>query len=158
MSKSTPSLLALLGLVAVAGYQNRGRISEMLSEAQSGGQNRTSGSDGQDSFLGELSQTFQGSSVGSSIAGALAEIVARFKDTGQSETADSWVSRGQNRPLSTDELDATIGAENLDLLAQRSGLSRDEIKRRIATALPELVDRFTPDGRLPTEEEAQRLV
>ena len=34
MSRSTPSLLALLGLVAVAGYQNRDRISEMLSDAR----------------------------------------------------------------------------------------------------------------------------
>jgi uncharacterized protein YidB (DUF937 family) len=158
MSKSTPSLLALLGLVAVAGYQNRGRISEMLSDAQEAGQRRTSGSEGQDGFLGELSQTFQASSVGSSIAGALAEITARFKENGQSETADSWVSKRQNRPLSADDLDLTLGTENLDLLAQKTGLSRDEIKRRLATALPELVDRLTPDGRLPTEEEVQRLV
>lgn len=157
MSKSTPSLLALLGLVAVAGYQNRGRISEMLSEAQKARQT-PAGSDGQDSFLGEISQTFQGSAVGSSLASALAEITERFRGTGQSETADSWVSHGANQPLRVEDLEATLGTENLDLLARKSGLSRDELKHRLATALPELVNRLTPNGRLPTEAEAEALI
>ena len=34
MSKSTPSLMALLGLVAVAGYQNRDKLSSLLARAR----------------------------------------------------------------------------------------------------------------------------
>ncbi len=155
MSRSTPSLLALLGLVAVAGYQNRDRISEMLSDARQ--KSEASGTPLAPSgggFVAEIGQFFQGRSV----ATVLGDLVDRFKAAGQGDTADSWVSDKANMPLGVDTLEAALGQETLAALAQKTGLSQAEVLLRLNVALPDVVNRFTPNGRLPTKGEAQALV
>ena len=155
MSRSTPSLIALLGLVAVAGYQNRDRIGEMLSDARQkstafGTPQAPAGS----GFIAEIGQFFQGRSVST----ALGDLVDRFKATGQGNAADSWVSDKANMPLGVDALEAALGQETLAELAQKTGLSQAEVLLRLNVALPDVVNRFTPNGRLPTEGEVQALV
>lgn len=154
MSRSTPSLLALLGLVAVAGYQNRGRIGEMLSNAKSPptqpGQTAPPVTAG---FLADIGQFFQSSHISS----ALGDLVDRFKVAGRGDVAESWVSNKANMPLGVDALKAALGAETLAALAQKTGLSQAEVLLRLNVALPDVVNRFTPNGRLPTEGEVQSL-
>lgn len=92
MSKSTPSLLALLGLVAVAGYQNRGRISEMLADARQDAP--ASGPSGQPStegggFLSEIAGMFGAGASGATLSGGLGDLVAKFKEAGRGAPADS---------------------------------------------------------------------
>lgn len=155
MSRSTPSLLALLGLVAVAGYQNRDRISEMLSDARqksaAAGTDPASAGGG---FVAEIGQFFQGRSVST----ALGDLAERFKAAGQGDAADSWVSDKPNMPLSVDALQAALGHETLTELAQKTGLSQAEVLLRLNVALPDVVNRFTPNGRLPTESEGYARV
>lgn len=161
MSRSTPSLLALLGLVAVAGYQNRGRISEMLADARQqspeptrDGQ-RTGESQERRGFLSEIGGLFGAGTAGGTLSSGLGDLVARFKDAGRAAPADSWVSARENMPIDIAELEAAIGPEMLDELGRKTGLSRPELLLRLNAALPEVVNRFTPDGRLPTEAEAR---
>lgn len=158
MSRSSPSLIALLGLVAVAGYQNRGRISEMLSDARKGSQsNRAAHGDTDRSggFLNEIGSLFGAGSAGSTLSSGLSELVNRFKESGRAEPAETWVSKQPNMPLDVTGLESAIGRETLDELSQKTGLSRNELLLRLTAALPEVVDRFTPDGRLPNEAEAR---
>lgn len=167
MSKSTPSLLALLGLVAVAGYQNRDRISDMLDDVRrqsaadrdighSGGQSgyapQTSGG-----FLSELGSLFGAGASGGTLSSGLGDLVARFRDAGRAAPADSWVSAKANMPIDVIELEEALGDETLDELGQKTGLSRKELLLRLNAALPDVVNRFTPDGRLPTESEARNF-
>lgn len=161
MSRSTPSLLALLGLVAVAGYQNRGRISEMLADARqrspdAGPENLRAGepSDGE-GFMSEVSRLFGTGTAGGTLSSGLSDLVTRFKDAGRAATAESWVSTGANMPMDIRELEAAIGNEALGELGQKTGLSRNELLLRLTAALPEVVNRFTPEGRMPTETEAR---
>lgn len=160
MSKSTPSLLALLGLVAVAGYQNRGRISEMLTDAQQGPDNgqgarrapqETSGN----GFLSDIGRMFGAGASGGTLASGLGDLMAQFRQTGRDDAAHSWVSPNPNKPLTVDELEAAIGGDTLGELESKTGLSRKELLLRLNAALPEVVNRFTPEGRLPTEAEAR---
>lgn len=162
MSKSTPSLLALLGLVAFAGYQNRARIGDMLADARqkdaAPGSPPTAGG----GFLAEIGQLFRtepsGGMPGSgTLARGLGDLVDRFRSAGRGDAADSWVSGEANRPIDVDELAAALGPETLDELGRKTGLSRAELLLRLNVALPEVVNRFTPDGRLPTEAEVQRI-
>lgn len=159
MTRSTPSLLALLGLVAVAGYQNRGRISEMLSDAQQkpDASGKATGQ-GDGGFLSDLGQVFQGGTGGASISTALTDLVSRFRDTGRSNAADSWVSGRANMPLDVRDLEATLGPDTLDELTRKTGLTRAELLLRLNVALPEVVNRLTPNGRLPAADEAESLV
>ena len=167
MSKSTPSLLALLGLVAVAGYQNRGRISDMLADAGQPTSGQTSTglrktgaamADGQTSFLSDIGRMFRASTSGGTLATGLGDLVAQLKASGGAAQADSWVSSDANMPMDVTELEAAIGTDTLDDLGQKLGLSRAELLLRLAPALPEVVNRLTPNGHLPTETEAQSLV
>jgi uncharacterized protein YidB (DUF937 family) len=96
MSRGFPSMTALLGLLAIAGYQNRDKIAEMLG----GVGQRTPGAAGQGGIgglLGQLSSSLGGASAGGILSGGLGELVERFKQSGQSETAESWVKTGPKR-------------------------------------------------------------
>ena len=85
MSRGLPSMTALLGLLAIAGYQNRDKIAEMLGGV---GQNKP-GADGQGGLGGLLSQLgLGGASAGGILSGGLGELADRFKQSGQGETAD----------------------------------------------------------------------
>lgn len=158
MSKSMPSLLALLGLVAFAGYQNRGKISEMLADArqgQPGAPPNASGDGG--GLLWQLGQMFQSGTVGSTLSGGLGDLVNRFKAAGQGPTADSWVADGPNVPVQHHDLESALGDATLAELGQKTGLSRAELVRRLSAALPDVVNRLTPDGHIPSQTEAQAL-
>jgi uncharacterized protein YidB (DUF937 family) len=153
-------MIALLGLLAVAGYQNRDKIAEMLGglkQAPDGsGQPNTPGAEG--SVLGKLGGLLGGASAGSVLSGGLGELVDRFRQNGHGQAADSWVGRGPNQPIGPTQLEQAIGPDVLDTLSQRTGLSRAELVSRLTRELPAAVDNFTPNGRLPSEEEAARLI
>lgn len=163
MSKTTPSLLALLGLVAVAGYQNRARISEMLSDARhkspesSPASVRTGQTQDSGGFLSEIGRLFGAGTSGDTLSTGLGDLMNRFKDSGRAAPADSWVSANPNMPIDAQELEAALGDETLNELAQKTGLSRTELLSRLNAALPEVVNRFTPHGRLPSETEARNF-
>ena len=96
----------------------------------------------------------RGASAGGILGGGLGELVDRFKQSGQSETADSWVKTGANKPCTPAQLESAIGPEVLDSLSKQTGLSRDELVARLCRELPNAVDKYTPEGRLPTEARA----
>lgn len=157
MSKSTPSLLALLGLVAIAGYQNRGKLAEMLEAARQR-QPGTAGDSAPDGgLLAEIREMLGSAAPGAALSAGLGELVDRFRAAGRGDAAESWVSREANMPLRVEELESALGGETLEDLRRKTGLSRAELLLRLNAALPEIVDRFTPDGRLPSETEAGAL-
>ena len=161
MSRAMPSMVALLGLLAVAGYQNRGKLAEVLGglKQEPGGepsQNNQQGSLG--GVLGNLGGLLAGGSVGSVLSGGLRDLVEHFKQNGHGQAADSWVKPGPNQQVAPDQLEQAIGPDVLNTLTQQTGLSREELLSRLTRELPAAVDKFTPDGRLPTEDEAARLI
>jgi uncharacterized protein YidB (DUF937 family) len=152
-------MTALLGLLAVAGYQNRDKIAEMLSGIGQGtpggaGQSTPGGagpSGGIGGLLGQLSRSFTGASAGGILSGGLGELMERFKQSGHGETAESWVGTGPNKPVTPPQLEQAIGPEVLETLSKQTGLSREELLARLSRELPDAVDKYTPQGRLPTE-------
>ena len=150
MARRGPSLTALLGLLAVAGYQNRDKLSDLVRKVQapdSGGK-VASGSGGQfDSLLG-------GTPVGSTLKSAIGELINMFQGTPQEQQANSWVAPGQNTHVTPDDLEAVIGNETLDDLQAKTGMTRIDLLAALSKNLPEAVDTMTPHGRLPTDAEA----
>ena len=161
MSRGMPSMTALLGLLAVAGYQNRDKIAEMLGglkQAPAAGSSQSDQQGDTGSMLGKLGGMLSGASAGGVLSGGLRDLVERFKQNGQGQAADSWVGTGPNQQLAPDQLEQAIGPDVLDTLSQQTGLSREELLSRLTRELPAAVDKFTPAGRLPTEDEAARLI
>ena len=155
MSRGFPSMTALLGLLAVAGYQNREKIGEMLKGLGGAGTPGAAGQ-GDGGLLGKLSSTLGGASAGGLLGGGLSELLERFKQSGQGETAESWVKTGPNKPVTPPQLEQAVGSDVLETLSRETGLSREEILARLSRELPDAVDKYTPQGRLPTEAELSR--
>lgn len=159
MSRGMPSMVALLGLLAVAGYQNRDKIADVMGGRQQEHEGKPDPSEpqSQGGLLGKLGGLLGGAGAGSVLSGGLRDLVDRFKQNGHGPAADSWVSTGPNQQLRTDQLEQAIGPEALNALLKQTGLSREELLTRLTRELPTAVDKLTPAGRLPTEEEAARL-
>ena len=158
MSKGMPSMVALLGLLAVAGYQNRDKIAEVLGGGKPAPGSAAGANNPQGGVLGKLGGMLGGAGVGSVLSGGLGQLVERFRQNGHGQVADSWVSTGPNQEVAPDQLEQAIGPDVLNTLAQQTGLSREELLARLTRELPAAVDKFTPAGRLPTEAEASKLI
>ena len=159
MSRGFPSMTALLGLLAVAGFQNRDKIAEML-RGQTGGTGPAGGaptsvpSSGSASLPGGQSAGGQSGGglaggLGGLLGGSLGELVDSFRQNGKGDLADSWVGAGPNKEAAPQDLEQAIGPDVLDALTRQTGLSRDEILARLSRDLPTAVDHYTPGGRLP---------
>ena len=153
MPKGFPSMTALLGLIAVAGYQNRDKIAEMVRGFGNNSPQAVGAGAGSSSSLGGLQgvlgSALTGGGVGGLLSSGLAELLERFTQNGRGDVAQSWINRGPNQEIAPDDLHAAIGPEVLDELSQRTGLSSQELLARLSQELPAAVDKYTPDGRLP---------
>jgi uncharacterized protein YidB (DUF937 family) len=170
MARGMPSMLALLGLLAVAGYQNRDKIGAALGGLQNHDPNTPesplggianslgglfSGGTGTQSG-GGLSGMLDGLG-GTGLTGGLGDLLNSFKNAGHGDVADSWVQPGvPTQGLTPGQVQEAVGEENLSELSQRTGLSRDELLKRLATAIPQTVDTLTPGGQMPTEEQVRQ--
>jgi uncharacterized protein YidB (DUF937 family) len=148
-------MTALLGLLAVAGFQNRDKIAEMLKGSGSSAPGAPS-QDQQQGGLGGLLGNMRSGGVGGLLGGGLGELMESFKQHGQGEVAESWVGKGPNKQIAPDQLEQAIGPDVLATLSQQTGLSREELLARLSMTLPEAVDKYTPDGRLPDTMELPR--
>jgi uncharacterized protein YidB (DUF937 family) len=153
MTRGYPSMTALLALLAVAGYQNRDKIAEWLKAGQ-----QKMGTPAQPSETGvgggvpgNLSGILAGTSLSDLLGGGLRDLINTFKQAGHGDAADSWVGHGPNKQIGPSELEQAIGPEVLETLSRQTGLTREEIVSRLSTNVPEAVDKYTPEGRLPTE-------
>jgi uncharacterized protein YidB (DUF937 family) len=159
MSRGYPSMTTLLALLAFAGYQNRDKLAELLRGAQrSPGappQVPTGGGTGA-ALPGNLGGELSGKSIGDLLSGGLKDLVDAFTQKGHGDVAESWVGRGPNKQIAPPDLAKAIGADMLENLSKLTGLSREEILSRLSKRLPEAVDKYTPDGRVPTATEVSK--
>lgn len=84
---------------------------------------------------------------------SLESLLHRFKASGHEETAKSWIEPGPNKAIAPHDLEKTLGPEMINRLQSESGLPRDQLLHQLSDALPSVVDKLTPSGRLPTEGE-----
>jgi len=142
-------MTALLGLLAIAGYQNRDKIAEVLRGLGTSSPG-TPGQSGLGGWLDQLKTSLGGTNPGGFLSNGLSELVDRFKQSGHGDTADSWVKSGPNKPCTPSQLEQAIGPETMETLVKQTGLPREELLARLCRELPEAVDRYTPKGQLPT--------
>jgi len=75
----------------------------------------------------------------------------RFEDHGLSQVWASWVGRGDNLPISPDELQRVLGSETVEDISQQLGMSHRAAADRLSQMLPYVLDKLTPQGRVPEE-------
>jgi uncharacterized protein YidB (DUF937 family) len=91
------------------------------------------------------------------LLGGLGGLLDKLQKGGLSGAANSWVGSGQNQPVPPGQLGSALGPDIVKVLAQRSGLSEEEITKQLSQVLPGVVDKLTPQGRLPTAAELAEL-
>jgi uncharacterized protein YidB (DUF937 family) len=96
--------------------------------------------------------------AGSIVSGGLGDLLKQFQQNGHGDAADSWVGTGPNKTISPNDLAGALGADKINALAAQTGMSHDELLQGLSEYLPKVVDQLTPQGRLPTEQEAGRLL
>ncbi|MCW5697853.1 MAG: DUF937 domain-containing protein [Bauldia sp.] len=173
-------MIALLGLLAVAGYQNRDRLGQFFNRAtnQGAGTGESSGGlfdslrdlwggrdvdpdtpgDQPGGIGGFLSNLFGGGDQpGQGLSGGLRDLVEKFTGNGHGEEARSWIESGSNSAMDERSLEEALGEDTIQELTAKTGLDRAELLQRLQTVLPQAIDQLTPDGRLPTDAEVARI-
>lgn len=178
-SGMSPMTMAILALLAYKGYKHfkgaqPGKVQQAPSptpmpapntlQADSGGLGGMLGSifGGQGNHPGQaggglgglLGGLLAGGAAGSVLSGGLGDLLKQFQQNGQGDVAESWVGPGANKQIAPNDLAAALGADQIDQLTSRTGLSREQLLQDLSQELPDAVDDFTPNGRVPTEDEA----
>lgn len=118
---------------------------------------------GLDDILGGLTGARSGGGGGSGLSsllpvvagvlasGGLSRILGGLKANGLAEQADSWVGTGANKAVSGSEVEQAVGKEQIQDIARQLGVSESEAADAVAKVLPEVVDKVSPEGKLPPE-------
>jgi uncharacterized protein YidB (DUF937 family) len=154
----SPIALAVLGALAYRTIKGKGRLADILGTGQ--GASSASGAGGKPGQTGTVGAGGLGGVLGGlgggGLGAGLKDLLDRFRQTGYEDKAQSWVSTGPNRPVAPQQLEEVLGPERIEWLMQQTGLPKDQLLTGLSSELPEAVDKLTPDGKVPTEEELTR--
>lgn len=89
--------------------------------------------------------------------GGLAGLVQAFQKNGLGEIVNSWVSTGQNMPVSPQQIEQGLGSDVLRQLASKAGLSPQDASAQLSDLLPNLIDKLTPNGKIEADPLEQLL-
>lgn len=154
----SPMTMALLGLLAWKAFKH-------MTAPQSGSApqpsptpapppvNAGAGGGLGDILKGGLGGLLAGGAAGTVLSGGLGDLLNQLQQGGHGDAANSWVGRGENKPIAPGDLASALGADQIESLSAQSGLSREDLLSGLSQYLPQVVDHLTPDGRLPTENE-----
>ena len=90
---------------------------------------------------------------GNDVLGGLGGLLNQFQQSGLGDVMKSWIGPGQNQPISPNQLGSALGPQTIKILAQKTGMSEQEISTHLSQILPNVVDTLTPNGRMPTQAE-----
>jgi uncharacterized protein YidB (DUF937 family) len=155
----SPMTMAILGLLAYKALKHF--TGQQQSATPSGGSASapTASGGGLGGMLGGLlGGAAAGGAAGSVLSGGLGDLMKQLQQGGLGDAASTWVSNGPNKSVSPNDLGNALGADQINNLASQTGMSSDELLQNLAKALPDVINHLTPDGRLPTEHEASRMI
>jgi uncharacterized protein YidB (DUF937 family) len=113
-----------------------------------------------DSVLSKITANISGDQAQSLLKTALAQagglkgLAGRFNTTGLAEVFNSWVSVGENGVIKPDQIEAVLGNQAVQQIAQKLGIDTDKVASTLSQLLPQVVDQLTPDGNLEKAEVA----
>jgi uncharacterized protein YidB (DUF937 family) len=82
-------------------------------------------------------------------AGGLPGLIGRFQEAGLGDVIGSWISSGQNLPISAEQIQQILGNGHLQQISEETALTQDETATHLSVLLPDLIDRLTPNGQVP---------
>jgi uncharacterized protein YidB (DUF937 family)/outer membrane protein OmpA-like peptidoglycan-associated protein len=151
-------------LPRIATLQNRFEAPVQFLSPDSGSFEITKGEKNMfESIINELREKFNlGDKAGSLLASLLGLIVnpenggfggfiERFRAAGLGDIAESWISTGDNTPISDEQIESALGADTIDAVAAQSGVDNATATSALSFMTPRVVDALTPDAEIPDE-------
>jgi len=92
------------------------------------------------------------------VLGGLGGLVNKLQQGGLGDVVNSWVGSGQNQPVSPGQLGSALGPSIMKTVSQLTGISEDDLAKQLSQVLPGLVDKLTPNGKLPTVAELSKMM
>jgi len=142
---TSPLVKALMLLLAGKAFTSYTRSRSTAPQTPPGQPDKSENSDTIQSGILKGAPSLQG----------LGTLLERLTHGGLGGPVKSWVGSGQNQPVAPDQLHKALGPEVVDHLEQQTGMPRDQLLGELSKVLPQVVDKLTPHGRMPTQEEAQ---
>lgn len=96
--------------------------------------------------------------IGMLKSGGLQKLLSGFQDNGMAEQADSWVSSGENKPVSGGDMKVVLGEQEVKQVAEQAGIPEDEAADVLAKVVPEVVNGLTPNGQVPSDADLEKLL
>ncbi len=90
--------------------------------------------------------------------GGLQGLIQTFEQQGLGQVISSWIGTGQNLPISAEQLQSVLGNEQVQAIAQKLGLSPQDITSHLSQLLPQVVDKVTPEGAVPQGDALQSAI
>jgi uncharacterized protein YidB (DUF937 family) len=149
-----PITLALIGVLAYRTYQGKGRLAEWIGHR---GPNAEPSSAPGGQSAQQMPDLVQSLGAAPLVQG-LQDLLKDFQQKGFGETIKSWIEPGTNKPMSASQLEQALGPQKIEWLMKETGLSRSELLEVLSRELPATVDQLTPEGRLPTQQEAEKKI
>jgi len=87
--------------------------------------------------------------------GGVSGLAEKFQNGGAGEAFSSWVSQGDNKAITAQQIGAVLGSSQVQQIAQKMGIDNAAATEFIAKNLPTLIDKLTPDGNVQPNPAAQ---
>ncbi len=104
----------------------------------------TGGEGGQSGLMDQVLSMINDESTG-----GISGLVEKFKSGGLGDVVSSWIGTGENQEISAEQLEQTLGSEKIQAIAEKLGVSGADASAGLASILPQIIDKLTPDGTLP---------
>ncbi len=88
-------------------------------------------------------------SSGDGAGGGLGNIVGALQSGGLGDAVSSWLGSGDNIAVAPKDVQAALGDGAISKFAEQAGVSGSEASAVLAGILPQVVDKLSPDGKLP---------
>ncbi len=96
--------------------------------------------------------------INSPQVGGIAGLQRMFQQGGLGNVISSWISNGPNPSISPAQLQNVLHGGALQQAAQQSGMDTTALTGMMASLLPHLVDKLTPDGQVPDASALQQML
>jgi uncharacterized protein YidB (DUF937 family) len=91
----------------------------------------------------------QGQAGGGGGLGGLAGLAEQFQKGGLGDVMNSWIGKGENLPISPEQLNNVLGSDVIGKITQATGMNQGDLLGQLSQMLPGMVDKVTPEGQIP---------
>lgn len=90
--------------------------------------------------------------------GGVSGLVQQLQSGGLGTVVSSWISNGENQPISAEQIESVIGSDRIQTVADTLGIDSQTLAQGLSQVLPKLIDQLSPNGQLPDEDTIQQSV